>query len=52
VGIINRHLLYIVDTIDRVFDLFPTSRQFCKIKEHLGIEEPILEEPGDCQQQS
>lgn len=25
---INRHLLYIVDTIDRVFNLFPTSRQF------------------------
>lgn len=25
---INNHLLYIVDTIDRVFNLFPTSRQF------------------------
>lgn len=45
----NRHLLYIVDTIDRVFDLFPTSRQFWNIKEYLEQEEQILEEPVDCQ---
>lgn len=47
---ISGHLLYIVDTIDRVFNLFPTGRQFWKIKEHLEREEHILKEPRDFQQ--
>lgn len=42
---VSGHLLYIVDTIDRVFNLFPTGRQFWKIKEHLEREEHILKEP-------